>query len=71
LGYCSPEGTNVGQAIRVIVAYSDQQPAQIHMQFRDLALRALHAAWPCKKTVRSQRTRPHRAHDDPPRRNPY
>ena len=72
LGYCSPEGTNVGQAIRVIVAYIDQRPTQMHMQFRDLALRALRAAWPCKKTVRTQRTHPDRApHDDPPRRNPY
>jgi hypothetical protein len=72
LGYCSPDGTNVGQAMRVIVTYIDQRPSQMHTQFRDLALRALRAAWPCKKTVRMQRTRPHRApHDDPPRRNPY
>jgi hypothetical protein len=49
LGFCQPTGANVGQTIRVVVAYIDQQPARMHEDFESLALEALQQAWPCRK----------------------
>lgn len=48
LGFCPPKGATVGQAVRVIIAYVDQRPAQMHLPFEVLALRALTGSWPCK-----------------------
>jgi hypothetical protein len=48
LGMCPPTGSNIGQAIRVVILYIDQRPARMHEQFEDLALEALQQAWPCR-----------------------
>jgi hypothetical protein len=47
-GACRPEGSTREQSVRVVVAYIDARPAQMHERFDDLALEALRAAWPCK-----------------------
>ena len=44
---CPPEGGTFGQALKVVVAYMDQNPAQLHEAFPELANRALREAWPC------------------------
>src|SRR5262249_1814763 len=49
LGFCIPDGTNAGQAIRVVVLYIDQRPARMHERFEDLALEAMQKAWPCRR----------------------
>ncbi len=46
---CVPQDVTVGQEVRVVVKYIDDRPARLHEDFRDLALEALRAAWPCKK----------------------
>src|SRR5258708_25965744 len=35
------------QKIKVVIAYIDARPAQMHEDFRGLAFEALHATWPC------------------------
>ena len=54
---CTPTGSNVGQALRIVVQYIDQRPARMHEDFMRLAMEALAAAWPCVLTRPSQ-TRP-------------
>jgi hypothetical protein len=49
LGACPPKGTNIGQAIRVVVRYIDQRPERMHEKFMTLALEALQQAWPCRR----------------------
>jgi hypothetical protein len=49
LGVCMPDGVNVGQAVRVVVAYIDLRPARLHERFELLAAEALHQAWPCSR----------------------
>jgi hypothetical protein len=51
-GICTPRGATVGQSNRVIIRYIEERPARHHEDFRDLALEALRAAWPCKGGVR-------------------
>jgi hypothetical protein len=46
---CIPDGVTPGQVIRVVIRNLDQQPARLHEDFRDLAMEALIATWPCKK----------------------
>jgi hypothetical protein len=48
LGVCMPDGVNVGQAVRVVVAYIDARPARMHERFELLAAEALHQAWSCR-----------------------
>jgi hypothetical protein len=43
-----PEAVTPGQAVKVVVAYIDARPAQMHERFVGLAFEALRAAWPCK-----------------------
>jgi Rap1a immunity proteins len=48
-GICPPAGATVAQAVRVIVAYIDQQPERMQEQFEPLALEALQKTWPCRR----------------------
>jgi hypothetical protein len=45
--FCFPAGSTRGQAVRIVVAYIDQNPARLHELFATLAIEALHRAWPC------------------------
>jgi hypothetical protein len=49
LGFCVPDRSTVGQAVRVVVAYIDQRPERMHEYFEVLALEALRRAWPCRR----------------------
>jgi hypothetical protein len=49
LGFCVPDRSTVGQAVRVIVAYVDQRPERMHEHFEVLVLEALRRAWPCRR----------------------
>jgi hypothetical protein len=48
-GICPPDGTTVGQAVRVIVTYIDHHPERMREPFEALALEALQQAWPCRR----------------------
>lgn len=37
-----------GQSVRAVVAYIEARPARLHEDFRNLALEALQAVWPCR-----------------------
>jgi hypothetical protein len=43
-----PDAVTLRQMAKVVVAYIDARPAQMHEDFRLLALNALRTAWPCK-----------------------
>jgi hypothetical protein len=43
-----PERVTLEQMVRVVLAYIDARPAEMHADFIDLALEALRAAWPCR-----------------------
>lgn len=45
--FCTPTGSTRGQAVRVVVAYIQQNPARTHEPFATLAVEALRRAWPC------------------------
>jgi hypothetical protein len=47
--FCPPAGAQQGQAVRVIVAYMEHNPALLHHLFEYLALVALRDAWPCRR----------------------
>jgi Rap1a immunity proteins len=46
---CLPREVTQGQIARVVVQYIDNRPARMHEDFRDLALEAMKAAWPCPR----------------------
>lgn len=46
---CHPANATTGQSVRVVVKYIDDRPARQNENFKQLALEALMAAWPCKK----------------------
>jgi hypothetical protein len=46
----SPEGVPPRQAIRVIVRYLQAHPERLHLARRELAVAALHEAFPCPPT---------------------
>jgi Rap1a immunity proteins len=49
-GKCAPSGVvTVSQNTRVVVQYIDARPARMHEDFRELALEAMKAAWPCRR----------------------
>lgn len=45
--FCAPNGYTMGQAVRIVLAYLEKHPEELHMPFAILALRALHVSWPC------------------------
>jgi hypothetical protein len=45
--FCAPKGASQGQALRIVVKYLVDNPAITNRDLRDLALAALHSAWPC------------------------
>jgi Rap1a immunity proteins len=47
-GPCIPPGVTVGQEVRVVVRYIENQPNRMHEDFRALALAAFWEAWPCR-----------------------
>jgi len=49
LGICFPDGTNVEQAVRVVIRYIDRQPERMNEEFFQLAIEALQQAWPCRR----------------------
>ena len=48
-GICSPNGVTPQQATRVVVQYIDERPSRMHENFKQLALEAMQAGFPCKK----------------------
>ena len=48
LHICPPAPKTTGQAIEIIVNYSDGHPEKLQDEFVEVALDALHAAWPCR-----------------------
>jgi len=48
-GRCMPQNVTIGQAVRVVIAYIDSQPARLHERFNRLAAEAIQKAWPCKR----------------------
>jgi hypothetical protein len=46
---CIPESVTRQQMVRVVVAYLDSHPSELHKNFDLLAFGALMQAWPCKK----------------------
>ena len=46
---CSPNNAQTGQIVRVVIQYIDALPARMHEDFRNLALEAMKAAWPCPR----------------------
>jgi hypothetical protein len=46
--FCPPKGSTVGQAIRVVVTYLDNNPARLHESFILLSAEGLRKAWPCR-----------------------
>lgn len=45
---CPPQGTTRNQAVRIVVHYIDNRPAQLTESFFGLAYQALRIAWPCQ-----------------------
>jgi hypothetical protein len=48
-GRCMPQDVTMAQAVRVVVAYIDKQPARLHESFNKLAAEAIQKAWPCQR----------------------
>ena len=46
--FCPPPNSTHGQHQRVVVAYLKRNPQLLHLNFKDLALKAMREAWPCK-----------------------
>ncbi len=46
--FCPPKNYTLGQALRIVGKYFDENPSQTHLQFQQIALYALMDAWPCK-----------------------
>ena len=46
---CAPAGSTIGQSIRVVVHFLDNNPARMHENFPRLAAEALAKAWPCRQ----------------------
>jgi hypothetical protein len=46
--YCVPDGVKTEQAIRVLIAYMEKNPARLHLPAIILYLNAMEAAFPCK-----------------------
>jgi len=46
--FCAPAGVTVGQAIKVLVKYLNENPDQTHQAGESLAISAFGKAWPCK-----------------------
>lgn len=44
---CQPVPATDGQAVRVVIAYLEVNPARLHEDFRGLTIEALREAWPC------------------------
>jgi Rap1a immunity proteins len=49
LDICLPSNITHEQEARVVVQHIDNRPARMNEDFRDLALEALKAAWPCQR----------------------
>jgi hypothetical protein len=49
LGFCVPDGAKVGQAIRVVRKYMDDNPRILNEPFVNIALAALKKDWPCRR----------------------
>jgi Ssp1 endopeptidase immunity protein Rap1a len=46
---CIPSaGVTEGQIVRVVITYIHRHPERMHEDFKQLALEALHEAWPCR-----------------------
>lgn len=50
---CTPTGSTFKQGALVVVDYLSKRPARLHENFKDLALEALRAAWPCRSASRA------------------
>ncbi|MBL0408503.1 hypothetical protein JKG68_32080 [Microvirga aerilata] len=45
--FCTPEGSNVSQAMMIVVDHMGNNPKLMHENFVDAAATALRDAWPC------------------------
>jgi hypothetical protein len=45
--FCTPEGSTMNQARKVVIKYIDDRPERLHEPFLVLAIEALRKAWPC------------------------
>jgi hypothetical protein len=54
LQFCPPDGMPPIAADLIVVKYLDDHPENLHLDFRLLALAALHEAWPCPPSSRSK-----------------
>jgi hypothetical protein len=45
---CFPEGVTIGQNVRIVIKYLQDNPDQLHLPDADLIYLALHKAFPCK-----------------------
>lgn len=45
---CAPEGSRVGQDVRIIIRFLEEHPERLHESFLRLADEALKTAWPCR-----------------------
>jgi hypothetical protein len=45
--FCAPRNTTNGQHQRVVLAYLERNPQSLHLNFKELALKAMREAWPC------------------------
>jgi hypothetical protein len=54
LRFCPPDGMPPIAADLIVIKYLDDHPEDLHLDFRLLALAALHKAWPCPSSSRSK-----------------
>ena len=49
---CAPNGTNLNQAVRLVVSYIESLPEPRLDNFKALALEGMRKAWPCDRGTR-------------------
>jgi Rap1a immunity proteins len=49
---CPPANVTYSQAIQTVTAYINARPQRIQERFIDLAVEALHDAWPCRPNLK-------------------
>jgi hypothetical protein len=48
LRFCLPKDATIGQSVGVVIKYISDHPEQWNHPFEEVAISALHAAWPCQ-----------------------
>lgn len=47
--FCAPSSATPGQSIKIVLRYIKDRSGRVNDDFRQLALEALHVAWPCAR----------------------